>query len=286
MPVQFAVLASGSRGNATLVRAGGAGLLVDLGLGPRALKQRLESVSARWDDISTALLTHTHGDHIDELTLNAMAKRGVVLYCHEGHRAELARLAPFEALDGVGLVRHYREDQPFMTPNGMRVEPLTLRHDGGPTFGFRIEAKPARRSRPVSVGYMADTGSWSDEMASALANVDVLGVEFNHDVEMQRSSPRSPDLIARNLGDWGHLSNEQGAGFVSAVLERSKRGAVRHLVLLHLSQQCNHPLLALEVAQTAVRERGRKMVIHAAQQSPAHPNVWVETARRQSAAAR
>lgn len=286
MRVQFAVLASGSRGNATFIRAGGAGLLIDLGLGPRALKQRLESVAARWDDISAALLTHTHGDHIDELTLNGMAKRGIVLYCHEGHRHELNRLPPFETLEGAGLVRHYREDQPFMTPNGMRVEPLTLRHDAGPTFGFRIEAKPAGRSRPVSIGYMADTGSWSEEMASALANVDVLGVEFNHDVEMQRQSPRSKELIARNLGDWGHLSNDQGARFVSAVLDRSRRGAVRHLVLLHLSQQCNHPLLALEVAQAALRGRGKKTVIHAAQQSPAHPNVWVEAARRRSAAAR
>ena len=33
MSVQFAVLASGSRGNATLVQAGGAGVLLDLGIG-------------------------------------------------------------------------------------------------------------------------------------------------------------------------------------------------------------------------------------------------------------
>ena len=46
MSVQFAVLASGSRGNATLVRSGGAGLLIDLGIGPRALAERLESVGS------------------------------------------------------------------------------------------------------------------------------------------------------------------------------------------------------------------------------------------------
>jgi len=38
-------------------------------------------------------------------------------------------------------------------------------------------------------------------MVEALADVDLLGVEFNHDVEMQRRSGRSPALIARVLGD-------------------------------------------------------------------------------------
>ena len=35
MAVQFAVLASGSRGNSTLVCGKGAGLLIDVGIGPK-----------------------------------------------------------------------------------------------------------------------------------------------------------------------------------------------------------------------------------------------------------
>ncbi len=161
MPVQFSVLASGSRGNATLVRAGGAGLLLDLGLGPRAMAGRLESVGATWDGIASALLTHTHGDHVGNLTLMAMAKGRITLYCHEGHRGDLRLHAGFRALEAEGLVRHY-DERPFLTPTGMRVEPLALRHDAGPTFAFRIEAKADRSSRPVGLGYLADTGTWSD----------------------------------------------------------------------------------------------------------------------------
>ncbi|MCA1686875.1 MAG: MBL fold metallo-hydrolase, partial [Planctomycetia bacterium] len=101
MAVQFAVLASGSRGNATLVRSGGMGLLVDLGIGPRALAERLESVGSNWGHIASALLTHTHGDHVDNNTLHGLAQRGVSFYCHEGHRAGLSRLTGFEALDGA-----------------------------------------------------------------------------------------------------------------------------------------------------------------------------------------
>jgi phosphoribosyl 1,2-cyclic phosphodiesterase len=284
MAVQFAVLASGSRGNATLVRSGGAGLLIDLGIGPRALAQRLESVGASWDHVGSALLTHTHGDHFDDLALATLSRKRIPLYCHEGHRPGLEHLAGFQALCAGGLVRHY-DDRPFLSPTGLGIEPVELCHDGGPTFGFRIEARLGRGRRAVAIGYLADTGCWTPKMADGMAEVDLLGVEFNHDVEMQRRSRRPPALIARNLGDWGHLSNRQGADFVSAVLDRSGRGAVRHLVLLHLSQQCNRPDLALKEARAAIRGTGRRVAVHAAQQAPAHPNLWVEPGRRGAPAA-
>jgi ribonuclease BN (tRNA processing enzyme) len=285
MSVQFAVLASGSRGNATLIQAGGAGILLDVGIGPRVLAGRLNSVGSGWQQISVALLTHTHGDHLDDATLQAMARKRVVLFCHEGHRAELRSLPGFRALEATALVRSYGE-QPFLTPTGLWVEPVPLRHDSGPTFGFRIEAKAGRWARAVALGYLADTGSWSDTMVDALADVDVLGVEFNHDVDMQRNSGRSPDLIARVLGNRGHLSNAQGAGFLAAVLARSGPGTVRHVVLLHLSQQCNVPDLALGVARAAIRSTGRRIALHAALQATAHPNLWVTPSRRRASGCR
>lgn len=279
MSVQIAVLASGSQGNSTLVQAGGTGFLLDLGLGPRALARRLESVGSSWDRMASAILTHTHGDHINDATLRLMVRLRIALYCHEGHRRQLRRHPGYVTLEANGLVRHY-DERPFLTPTGLRIEPLELRHDGGPTFGFRIEVKPHRRSRAIAMGYLADTGSWTEEMADAVAEVDLLGVEFNHDVDMQRRSPRSPALIARNLGDHGHLSNQQGADFVTAVLGRSQAGSIRHLVLLHLSQQCNKPALALRTAREAVRAQGRRITVHAAAQAIASPNVVVTPSRR------
>jgi phosphoribosyl 1,2-cyclic phosphodiesterase len=278
--VQFAVLASGSGGNSTLVRGDGPGLLIDVGIGPRALRERLESVGAGWSEVAVVVLTHTHGDHIDSGTFSEVARRRLSLHCHEGHRAALAADPGFRRLDDAGLVFCYEEDRPFLTATGVRLEPIALRHDGGPTFGFRIEASAGRRSRPVSIGYIADTGSWCDGMAEALADVDVLGVEFNHDVAMQKSSGRPWVLIKRNLGDRGHLSNSQGAELVEAVLKRSRRGALKHLVLLHLSRQCNRPALALEAARSAVRDAGRRVAVHAARQDPAHPNLWVRPGYR------
>jgi ribonuclease BN (tRNA processing enzyme) len=274
MSIQFAVLASGSRGNSTLVRGRGAGMLIDVGIGPRAIGYRLESVGATWSRIAAAVLTHTHGDHVDTNAFAEMARRGVVLYCHEAHRAVLAADAGFRKLDLARLVRLY-DDGPFLTATGLRLEPIELCHDGGPTFGFRIEASAGRRQRPVCIGYLADTGTWSEDMVDSLADVDVLGVEFNHDVALQKSSPRPDFLIERNLSDLGHLSNRQGAELIQAVLARSRNGALRHVVLLHLSEQCNQPHLAIQAAGDAIIAAGRPVEVHAARQSPAFPNLWV-----------
>lgn len=284
MSVQFAVLASGSRGNATLIRSGGAGLLLDVGLGPRTLAERLATIGASWDGIAAAVLTHTHRDHVDPATLKTLAKHGIVFYCHEGHLTDLAATHGYKTLEAAGLCRTY-DDQPFLAPNGVWVEPLALRHDR-PTFGFRLEVRPEKRKSTVAIGYLADSGSWSPAMADAFAEVDVLGVEFNHDVDLQRMSRRDPELIARNLGNHGHLSNRQGAEFVSAVLDRSARSRVRHLVLLHLSQECNTSELALKSARDAVRAAGRRATIHAALQTMPHPNIWIGPGRSKSLRAR
>ncbi|HEV3163939.1 MAG TPA: MBL fold metallo-hydrolase [Isosphaeraceae bacterium] len=279
MPVQFAVLASGSRGNATLVQAGGAGLLVDAGLGPRRLAERLAAVGSAWERVACVVLTHTHGDHVENASLHWMASRGITLICHDGHRPTLDRLSGFQALVAAGLTRSY-DETPFLTPNGMRVEPITLHHDGGPTFGFRIEGRAERRGRWVSLGYLADTGCWTETMVGAVADVDVLGIEFNHDIDLQRRSGRSPALIGRILGDHGHLSNHQAADFVSAVLARSRPGALRHVVLLHLSEECNLPELALSAAQKAVRLASRRSTVIAAEQHTVCPDLLVTPGRQ------
>ena len=278
MSVQFAVLASGSRGNSTLVSGRGAGLLIDVGIGPRAIAERLESVGSSWSRISAVVLTHTHSDHVDTATFAELARRDVAFHCHHGHRAELAADPGFQKLEAAGLIRCY-DDHPFLIASGLRLEPIELRHDGGPTFGFRIEAPLERREPPVCIGYIADTGCWSETIADSLTGVDLLGVEFNHDPQMQRSSKRPEFLIERNLSDDGHLSNRQGALLLEAVVNRSRDRAPRHVVLLHLSEQCNQPELALGAAREALRASGRQADVHAARQCPAFPNLWIEPYR-------
>src|ERR1043165_8303720 len=92
--MRFCVLASGSSGNASLLRAGSLGLLIDLGIGPRSLARRLDQIGAAWEDVNAAILTHVHGDHWNENTLEHLERRQIPLYCHQRHAAALKCESP------------------------------------------------------------------------------------------------------------------------------------------------------------------------------------------------
>ena len=131
----------------------------------------------------------------------------------------------------------------------------------------------------MAIGYLADCGCWSPAMAESLADLDLLGVEFNHDVEMQKSSRRPGFLIERNLSDSGHLSNAQAAELLNAILTRSHRSSPRHVVLLHLSDECNQPELALQAARTMLEAAGREAQVHVGRQTLASPSILLSAGR-------
>jgi ribonuclease BN (tRNA processing enzyme) len=266
MGLRFTVLASGSAGNASLVEADGFGVLIDAGLGPRQLGSRLASAGATWSDIQAVLLTHIHTDHWKDRTFAHLLRRGISLFCHSEHHGSLGELSPaFAGLHSAGLVRPFAADVPFDLAPGLRCRPLAVRHDGGATFGFRLEGAPDLFGRMASLAYVADLGCWDDALADALADVDLLAVEFNHDVELEYASGRMPRLIARVVGDEGHLSNAQAAELVRAVLARSPSSRLRYLVQLHLSRECNRPTLARSAARAALADY-KDVIVHTADQ--------------------
>jgi hypothetical protein len=108
-----------------------------------------------------------------------------------------------------------------------------------------------------------------------LLDVDLLALEFNHDVELEYRSGRHPRLISRVLGDDGHLSNEQAAQLLREILRRSTLGRLRHLVQLHLSRECNRPALALKAARDVLDGHGAAITIHTASQDEAGPTLHV-----------
>src|SRR5262245_49773642 len=267
MPTRFTVLGSGSAGNASLLEADGFGLLLDAGLGPRQLAGRLAHVGASWASVHAVLLTHTHSDHWNDRTLAHLVRRRVPFYCHPGHHRVLETWAHnFSSLKAAHLVRDYEAQADFTLAPGLRCQALPVSHDGGVTFGFRLDGLPDLFGHSCAIGYVADLGCWDEMLAQALTDVDLLAIEFNHDVRMECASGRTPALIARVLGDQGHLSNDQAAGLLREVLRRSRPGRPRHVVQLHLSRDCNEPSLAAAAARKVLAELSCTGDVHTASQ--------------------
>src|SRR5262245_45918699 len=93
MVLRFTVLASGSAGNAALVETDDFGVLIDAGLGPRQLGERLDAAGRSWDAVKAVLLTHTHTDHWKDRTLAHLRERQVPLFCHVQHHPQLGAAA-------------------------------------------------------------------------------------------------------------------------------------------------------------------------------------------------
>jgi phosphoribosyl 1,2-cyclic phosphodiesterase len=189
------------------------------------------------------------------------------VWCHPAHHVPLESYSKyFPLLKVAGLINDYEAGAAFIPVPGLHCRPLPVSHDGGETFGFRLEGGGDLFGNATAIGYVADLGTWDDRLADSLADVDVLALEFNHDVEMECRSGRSAMLIARVLGDTGHLSNDQAAALLTEILNRSSSRPLRHLVQLHLSRDCNRPALAVEAARAVLSRLGVAVELHTAEQ--------------------
>lgn len=244
MAGRFTVLASGSSGNAALLEMDGFGLLIDCGLQPRTLTSRLQAIGAHWHSINAVILTHTHGDHWKDLTLADLRSRRIPFYAHAAHLDQLAAASPsFDALHQARLTRPFAENRPLEVNPGLRVRPIRVSHDAEPTFAFRIDGLDGQGVQ-WSLGYASDLGCGSAELIQGFADVDVLALEYNHDIALERRSRRPRFLVDRVLSDLGHLSNGQAAELTRAIAAQSAEGFPSQVIQLHLSRECNRPELA------------------------------------------
>lgn len=92
--VRFTVLASGSKGNSTVVSGGKTRILVDAGLSCRELFRRMRLVEEDPATLDAIIITHEHSDHVAGLAVTAR-KLGIPVYFTEGtHRAWVRWLSP------------------------------------------------------------------------------------------------------------------------------------------------------------------------------------------------
>ena len=92
--VRFTVLASGSKGNSTVVTGGQTRILVDAGLSCRELFRRMRLAGEAPETLDAVIITHEHMDHIGGLAVTAR-KLGIPVYFTEAtHRAWMRWITP------------------------------------------------------------------------------------------------------------------------------------------------------------------------------------------------
>jgi phosphoribosyl 1,2-cyclic phosphodiesterase len=239
-------LASGSRGNATLVEFDRPGhlfgptrLLVDAGIAAREIARRLEQVGVTPASIRALLLSHEHEDHA----------RGAASFSRRHGVPVLSTAGTLDALDASPshFAGWHRLVAGRTVPiDGVEVEPFTVSHDAADPLGFVV------RGAGLRFGIATDLGQATAEVVERLRGCHVLMVESNHDDRMLAAGPYPRQLKRRVAGPLGHLSNEEAGSLVA----QTAVSECRVVVLAHLSEQNNTEALARRAVGGALRRAG------------------------------
>jgi phosphoribosyl 1,2-cyclic phosphodiesterase len=229
MALFFQVLASGSKGNATLVCSERTRILVDAGLSARELCRRLDRTPVKPNELNGIVISHEHQDHVRGC--GTLSRRcGCPVYLSSGTLENLP--------SQVGTLPHR---QVFQSGNGftigdLSVHPFAISHDAGEPAGFVIEHDGCR------LGVCTDLGIATELVKARLAGCHGLVLEANHDMQLLIDGPYPWELKQRIRSRHGHLSNADSF----ALLEHLHHLHLRAVVLAHLSEVNNNPQLVAQ----------------------------------------
>ena len=184
--LEITILASGSAGNAALVRTETASFLVDAGLSAKELSLRLGKCGIEPRDLCAILVTHEHGDHTKGLA-QWSKKHATPIYCNR----QTAAVLRDKVIDFTGW-KIFESGAEFAL-EGMSIRSFLVPHDAVEPVGFVI------RSKAHSFGFLTDLGHATTLVTESLRGVDALLIEANYDEELLQKDTKRPWAIKQRI---------------------------------------------------------------------------------------
>ena len=214
----FNVVASGSKGNSTIIKSHNTIILIDMGISFTRLEEGCHEIGIEPNMIEGVLFTHEHADHVSGLKFIKTRKQ----YALEG-------TLPSQNHQVVQLF------DPFVIGE-LVITPIKTSHDAKNPCGYVVENKTEK------LVYFTDTGMFPSVNFPFVKNPDYLIIEANHDIQMLLKTKRTYELKQRILSDVGHLSNEDSALVAKEIIGNK----TKEIILAHISEEANTPETALK----------------------------------------
>ena len=250
--IRFALLGSGSSGNALLIISSRAKVLIDNGLSVRELEKRLDSIGENLEGLRGIFVTHEHSDHVRGLGVLARKTKLPVFI------TPTTRDALPESVGEIPNVEYFESGE-SVTIDGLTLGSFCVSHDAADPVSYVAMADG------VKLGLAADLGHVSQLVRTRLEGAQGLILESNYCPEMLLRGPYPPMLKQRIKGSHGHLSNADCNSLIADLLHDSL-----HLVVLaHISEENNEYEHAKEMAARVLH--GHNVALYIAYQDKPTP---------------
>ncbi|MEL7431723.1 MAG: MBL fold metallo-hydrolase [Chlamydiota bacterium] len=248
----FFPIASGSKGNASLLVSEETCLLIDAGVSAKRITQVLASLGKTLAEVEGVIVTHEHHDHISGLTtLNK--KWGIPIFSNVATAKGI-----YESLGFIPKCKIFSTGEPFCYKD-IEIDPFTISHDTADPVALLIQTCDKR------LGICTDLGFVSSLVEKKLRFCDVLYLEANHDPQLVEQSKRPSLYKVRVLGNQGHLSNAACGKLLADV----HHPGLEAVYLAHLSSECNTGDLAMKTVENLLGEKKRDLSLFIAHQDRA-----------------
>ena len=242
--LKFISFGSGSSGNSYYLFTDTDGLLIDAGVGIRAMKKYFRDYGINMSMVHNILITHDHADHVKCVGSISHDFNIPVYTTAEVHKG-IERNYCVQRKVSAALKRAVEKGVTYEVGE-FKVTPFGVPHDSADNVGFEIEHDG------ITFCIVTDAGEITSEIKPHISNANYLVIEANHDEEMLKNGPYPAHLKKRIMDITGHLSNKDcGIALAENITERLK-----HVWLCHLSEENNHPELARKTVETILRGYG------------------------------
>ena len=228
------VLASGSKGNTTLIKTDKLNILIDAGMNYKYIKDNLLEFGLTPKDINYIFLTHTHKDHIGALEVFLKYNNPTLLIGKKMYN-DISYLKNYENIIFIDKIIELEDTI---------VETIKTSHDTTESLGYIFT------SDNKSLVYITDTGYINNKYFDKLSNKNMYILESNHDVEMLMNGKYPRWLKSRVLSDKGHLSNKSSSFYLSKFIGDN----TNYVVLAHLSHENNTEDIARNTLNETLKE--------------------------------
>lgn len=215
-------------------------ILADCGISGKILCESLEPLGISPKDIDAILITHEHTDHTKGVGVISR-KYNLPIYLN----APTWGIAKSQIgkIEDENLNIFSTGDEFYI--NDIKIKSFHTPHDAAESVGYVFEDSSGRAAIATDMGFV------TDEVLSVICGCSTVLIEANYDLNMLEIGPYPYELKQRIKGRLGHLCNDDSGALAKILAENG----TKEIILGHLSEENNFPLLALKTVENFLTKK-------------------------------